>query len=204
MNAKPYTQPLTYDLRSLLVNASATNEDPFTTCHAFWTITDPVPVQNDDTYYYRPDSTLLLPELLARDLIRFAVTTGNGFSVALGYGGGITLFFRALKALRIIKNPPIPEALVLAEQVADFLIKRGIGPIEKFSDNPNTDICDFYSIEMLQLYDYDMECELEEYCESRNVNSRWYALWYGQSSCDAAICQYLMDNVDLIERTRLA
>ncbi len=72
--------------------------------------------------YFRPDSALLTPEVVVHDLVNFDMSMNSGFSSCLGYGGGFTCFFRALRALRILQHK---KALALAETVRDAMAAAG-------------------------------------------------------------------------------
>ena len=73
-------------------------------------------------YGFRPDSALLTPEVVVRDLENFNMSMGNGFHACLGYGGGFTMFFRALRAVRIIQHK---KGIALAEAVRDVMVANG-------------------------------------------------------------------------------
>ena len=158
-------------------------------------------------YGYRPESSLLLPELVALDLWYFQLSMGSGIESSLGYGGGFACFFRALRALRILKHR---QALQLAEAFRDAVVASGISEPARFPD-----------AHMHGDFEVDWESELDkapDFWEAiepagKIFNKGWSALtydyWASNKLADPenlelniAICVYLKAQQELLRQRK--
>lgn len=125
----PCPIPPQYDIDALLkVDIAA----PYVAVNVTNTLYEVIETLPRGHYSFRPDSALLTPEVVVRDLCNFDMAMGNGFHACLGYGGGFTCFFRALRALRMIQHQ---KGIALAEAVRDVLVANGAREPASFADD---------------------------------------------------------------------
>jgi hypothetical protein len=148
--------------------------------------------------YFRPDSALLLPEVVVRDLYNFVISMGSGFSASLGYGGGFTCFFRALRALRIIQHR---KGLALAEAVRDVMVANGAREPSNFADDPREGADVDWDKELEDVPDFDDRIQEA----TRHLDEEWFALSHCVEKSDpsdpplhVAICFFLEANRELL------
>jgi hypothetical protein len=128
----PYRPPPQYDIDALLDAGLSQPDAAFSVVDSLWTAIEGVPKSLEHDYF-RPDSMLLEPEIAVADICRFSTTMGNGFSVNLGYPGGILRFSRALRSLRLVGHP---KALTIMETVLQRLQELGFRAFTNFPDDP--------------------------------------------------------------------
>ena len=87
---------------------------------------------------FRLDSDLSTPEVVVRDIHNFNMALNSGFRSCLGYGGGFQIFFRGLRAVRLIGHK---KAIAIAEAVSDVLKANGAREPSLFPEDLRGD-CD--------------------------------------------------------------
>lgn len=190
----PCLVPPTYDIDAIL---SVDLTDPSAAYNAaakLWEAIDAVP----PGCHFRPDSALLPPELAVRDLLRFDVSMGNGFAVSLGYSGGLQIFFRALRALRVIRHQ---KALALVEQVRDVLVANGAREPSVFPDDLYEG-CDVdWDEEIHDMREFDQKVQRF----TRHLDDQWWDISHNHggsgledASLQQGICQYLNSHQELL------
>ena len=142
----PYLLPPKYDIDAL-PNVDLTARDvAFKTAQTLWEAIDGVP-QSEAYQYFRPDSSLLNPEVTLRDFCMFDTSMGNGWSTSLGYSNGLPTFFRGLRALRTIGHR---RGIEMAEAVLVSLRQLGVPELTSFPDDPFYGFCDDWDIKALE------------------------------------------------------
>jgi len=124
-----------------------------------------------EAFYYRPDSILFPPEIVVRDMTNFNMSMLSGFESSLGYGGGFTVFFRALRALRELQHE---KGLALAERVREVMVANGAREPVRFEDDvrEGTDANDDWD----RLYDEVPDFLDRVGRETRPLDSAWWDL----------------------------
>jgi hypothetical protein len=194
----PCLIPPTYDIDAILDIDPTDPQAAFRAAAKLWEEIDKLP----PGYHFRPDSALLPPELAVRDLLRFDVSMGNGFSVSIWYSGGFQIFFRAVRALRVIQHR---RALALVEQVRDIMVAHGAREPSVFPD----DLYEHCEVD----WDYEIP-DMKEFDQkvtalNRPLDDEWLDIshCYGMNqavsgpenpSLHQGICQYLNAHRDLL------
>jgi hypothetical protein len=153
--------------------------------------------------YFRPDSALLTAEVVVRDLYNFNMTMNSGFLASLGYGGGFTCFFRALRALRIIRHE---KGLALAETVRNAMVANGAREPLRFDD----DIREGADVD----WDTELEGKWEPFWDAiekavKPLDDGWFSISHCYTSSHPqfdfddpplfyTVCAYLDANRDLL------
>jgi hypothetical protein len=118
---------------------------------------------------YRPDSALLTPEVVVRDLRNFDMSMGSGLAACFA-NGGLQCFFRALRALRIIQHR---KGLALAEAVREVLQASGAREPSRFPDDPLYGDCDVdWDRELEDVPDFDARVEEG----TRHLDDGWFEI----------------------------
>lgn len=159
-------------------------------------------------HHFRPDSALFPIEVAVRDLCRFDVSMGNGFACSLGYSGGIQIFYRALRAVRMIGHQ---KARALLEAVRDVLVANGAREPSFFPDDLY-ERCDVdWDVELEDLPGFDKQVE----AASRGLDDQWldishcYGNRYARVSVEDpslqyGVCEFLTANKGLLLNRRPA
>jgi hypothetical protein len=157
--------------------------------------------------HFRPESSLLTPEVVVRDLCNFDISMGNGFASCLSYGGGFACFFRALRALRIVHHQ---KGLALAEAVREAMAANGAREPSSFPDDHIYGTCDV---------DWDKELENVPDFDSRikqstgQLDDAWFDIshtYWDKHKVLAAddpplhysVCIYLNANREMLRRRK--
>lgn len=126
---KPFQVPPRYEIDALLSRDLKTPHVAFEVMQELWcAIEGGLPKD-----YFRPDSSLLEPEIVVSDIGRWSTMMGNGFVVALETSGGILCFSRALHSVRIVGHR---KAIAILEQVRELLQQSGFEAFTDFPDDP--------------------------------------------------------------------
>src|SRR5580765_2278112 len=128
----PYPSPPQYDIEALLAVNYTNPQVAFDIVDTLWGAIDTLP-ESADHDYFRPDSALLHPEVIVRDIARYDGMMGNGFGTQIFYSGGIPYFFRGLRALRTIGHK---KAIELAESALAVFKANGVPELASFPDAP--------------------------------------------------------------------
>lgn len=143
---------------------------------------------------------------MVRDILRFDVSMGNGFAASLGYSGGFQIFFRALRAARVIGHK---KALALLEAVREVMLAHGARSPSRFPDDLY-EPCDVdWDDEIPDMKALDQVTDL-----TRHLDNQWfdishcYAGRYSEyapddPSLEQGLCQYLNANRKLLRSRKL-
>jgi hypothetical protein len=195
--------PPKYDVDAIVDIDLNDPQAAFNAASKFWEVIDALP----PGYHFRPDSALLTPELAVRDLLRFDVSMGNGFSVSIRYSGGFQIFFRAVRALRLIQHR---RALALVEQVRDIMVTHGAREPSVFPDDlyEHCDVDWDYEISDMQEFDQKVTALIEPFDQDWWEISHNYGMNPAISdpqnpSLHQGICQYVSSHREML-RSRKA
>lgn len=155
-------------------------------------------------YGYRPESSLLPPELVVLDLWRFQLSMGSGIGSSLTYGGGFGIFFRALRALRVLKHK---KALALAEAFRDAMVTAGISEPLRYPDaNIYGDFDVDWESELDQAPDFWENIEPAEKPFDQGWSELTHNYWSKNKAVDpenlslfCSLCVYLKANQSLLQ-----
>jgi hypothetical protein len=201
----PCLLPPQYNIDAILDVDLTGEKIAFDALEKFWEAIDELP----PGVHYRPDTALLWPELMVRDLCRFDVSMGNGFAASLSYGGGFQIFFRALRALRVIKHR---RALALVEAVRDVMVANGAREPSRFPDDLYEG-CDVdWEEEVPDMRELDRN--LESMTKTKALDDQWFDISHNYGdythfapedpSLHQGICQYLSANRELLRCRKVA
>jgi hypothetical protein len=199
----PCPIPPQYDIDTLLNVDLTAPHVAFEVMNKIYEAIEKLPRGN---YSFRPDSALLMPEVVVRDLCNFDMSMGNGFYACLGYGGGFTCFFRALRALRIIQHK---KGSALAEAVRDVMVANGAREPSSFDDDNHEGTDVDWDEELKDMGGFFDQIE-KPIRHLDNVNDGWHDISHAYwDRCNRvlvpedpplhyAVCKYLDANRDLL------
>ncbi len=191
MDRSPYLTPPVYDIDAILEHGCSNSHQAFDAILSLYEAIEQIP-ESTDREYYRPDSSLLVPEVVLRDIIRQDLHLSNGFAAGFGYSGGIPFFFRALRAMRVVGHP---EALRILEAVREIVLSLGVSePTAYPDDSLQGDYGVDWDVELEDKPDFDDEFEKS----TRAFDDQWFAISHNYQddsgaapSLHQSLCEYL-------------
>jgi hypothetical protein len=202
-----YLVPPHYDIDALLASDYADARVAYRIIDTFWGFLDILPDSTEHDYF-RPDSALLYPEVMVRDIARYDSGLGNGFGVQIHYSGGLPCFFRGLRALRTIGHK---KGIELAEGALAVFKANGVPEYTSFPDDPVCGECpDWPEKEFRKFNEAPYEVNQRIIDQTRHLDSQWWALWHFETefssdnrSLPSSICDYLNQHRQLLRSRKM-
>ena len=191
---RPILSPPQYDIDELLDVDRAAPTAAHEITFKLYDILEEAPT-SPITEFYRPDSSLLEPEVTFLDYMHFNISMGNGFGCSIE-DWGLQTFYRGIRSLRAMKHA---HALKLAESVRDVLVAEGIAELTEFPDDRYYGWCENWDIKSFEKIP-DLSPRL--FRRFKEIDKEWWSIWGGRNDSisaddpplDYAVTEYLNAN----------